>query len=158
MLLDALWSRTKETVDTNASSVNSALYGILHHYLPKGPLPDFDHCDYGVVLQILAASREPERHHADRQQFDSIQCICTAYTNQVRSSAFRSAEPMALEENQGKKDTFIAQDHCASLWFDIFMEVCTRRMGQDVSSNRALSAELMNALHYQRLNQAREAG
>jgi hypothetical protein len=74
-------------VKTNAGSVKhglkfSVLYGILPHYLPQGPLPDFEHCGYGVVLQMLPAFREPsEQHRADRQPFDSIRLMCTAYIN-----------------------------------------------------------------------------
>jgi hypothetical protein len=150
MNLDALWSRATSTVEGNAGVVarglrHSKLLGLTGPYLATGPLPYYDHCGYEVALQLLNDSRERGSYQLTNKKFDTTRNLRSAYSNQVRSSAQVASHPMDLEENQGKRYTRFAEDPTASIWFDRFIEVCTRRMGQDSRPNRGISTDLIKA-------------
>jgi hypothetical protein len=77
VLLDSFWSRASSTVIGNASRVAlglnlSELVGIPAPYLQQGPLPGFDHCGYGVAIQMVLHSRRPGKHSPTHTQFETI--------------------------------------------------------------------------------------
>lgn len=115
MNLDAFWSRAKSTVDANTRVQRQAQsysegYGLQGTCAEQGPLPAHDHCGYEVALDILAASREAGLYSVTHKQWDTIRGIKTAYSNQVRTSRVASLNPMALESQEGKSYTRLAQD------------------------------------------------
>jgi hypothetical protein len=160
--LDALWARTTDTVVGNAGVLANGLRGSAYFeltgpYLEPGPLPDYDHCGYEVAMQMVNDSRKSGRTSDDHKQFDSIRKLRTAFSNQVRASAATNTEPLALEENDGKKYTRIAMDPCASQWFARFSAGCKERMGQDTRPNRAFSLSLLHLLLNQCLSNAKSS-
>ena len=67
VILDAFWSRARQTVSTNAGRfremiVMSASLGFEPPYDPPGPLPGFDHCGYKVAILMVQKSLQPGRH------------------------------------------------------------------------------------------------
>jgi hypothetical protein len=152
MIWGDLWSRTKQTVETNPGAARrgldiSAMFGITPLYLPQGPLPDADHCGYGVALQILAASREPGRNHASYQQLDTIRALRTVYTNQVWAPGFGILFGSAHgTEGESRQEVYNSR-----------RPMCIIVVGQDVRSNIALSVKLIHALLDECLVQSRNS-
>jgi hypothetical protein len=151
MILDAFWSRATSTVEANAKVIQkgyalSASIGLDPPYLEPGPMPSFDHCGYGVALQMLLASQEPGRYSTVYKQFDTIRRFKTAYGNQVRSARQANAEVTSIGDADGKSYQRVCSDPCASIWFGRFITGCRRRMGQDWRPDEAVSPKLMKAL------------
>jgi hypothetical protein len=151
MILDAFWSRASGTVRSNAKLIQkgfalSASIGLDPPYLEPGPLPSFDHCGYGVALQMLLASQEPGRYSSFYKQFDTIRGFKTCYGNQVRASGQANSVVTALGDADGKNYQRLCSDPCASVWFGRFITGCRRRMGQDWRPDEAVSPRLVKAL------------
>jgi hypothetical protein len=151
MILDAFWSRASSTVRSNAKVIQrgcelSASLGLDPPYLEPGPLPSFDHCGYGVAIQMLLASQEPGRHSAVYKQFDTIRHFKTGYGNQIRASGQANAAVTAIGDADGKTYQRMCSDPCASIWFGRFVTGCRRRMGQDWRPDEAVSPRLVKAL------------
>jgi hypothetical protein len=151
MILDAFWSRASSTVRANAKIIQrgcelSASLGLDPPYLEPGPLPNFDHCGYGVAMQMLLASQEPGRHSSVYKQFDTIRRFKTGYGNQIRASAQANSEVTAIGDADGKSYQRVCSDPCASIWFGRFITGCRRRMGQDWRPDEAISPRLIKAL------------
>ena len=151
MILDAFWSRASSTVRANAKMIQkgcdlSASLGLDPPYLEPGPLPSFDHCGYGVAMQMLVASQEPGRYSTLYKQFDTIRRLKTAFGNQIRASAQANCVVTALGDSDGKSYQRICSDPCASIWFGRFVTGCRRRMGQDWRPDEAISPRLIKAL------------
>jgi hypothetical protein len=126
MILDAFWSRASSTVRANAKIIQrgcelSASLGLDPPYLEPGPLPNFDHCGYGVAMQMLLASQEPGRHSSVYKQFDTIRRFKTGYGNQIRASAQANSEVTAIGDADGKSYQRVCSDPCASIWFGRFI-------------------------------------
>jgi len=151
MILDAFWSRACSTVKSNAKVIQkgcelSASLGLDPPYLEPGPLPSFDHCGYGVALQMLLASQEPGRYSTAYKQFDTIRRFKTCYGNQIRASGQANAVVTAIGDSDGKSYQRVCSDPCASIWFGRFITGCRRRMGQDWRPDEAASPKLIKAL------------
>jgi hypothetical protein len=151
MILDSFWSRATTTVEANAKTIQkgcklSASIGLEPPYLEPGPLPDFDHCGYGVAAQMLLASQEPGKYSSLYKQFDTIRRFKSAFGNQVRASALANSDALAIGDAEGKTYQRICSDPCASIWFGRFITGCRRRMGQDWRPDEALSPRLIQAL------------
>jgi hypothetical protein len=151
MILDAFWSRASKTVRSNAKVIQrgceiSASLGLDPPYLEPGPLPSFDHCGYGVAIQMLLASQESGRYSSFYKQFDTIRRFKTAYGNQIRASGQANAMVTAVGDADGKSYQRICSDPCASIWFGRFVTGCRRRMGQDWRPDEAISPRLVKAL------------
>ena len=151
MILDAFWSRASSTVRSNAKIIQrgcelSASLGLDPPYLEPAPLPSFDHCSYGVAIQMLLASQEPGRHSSVYKQFDTIRRFKTGYGNQIRASGQANAEVTAIGDADGKSYQRVCSDPCASIWFGRFVTGCRRRMGQDWRPDEAVSPRLVKAL------------
>ncbi len=149
--LDAFWSRAGSTVNGQALLVQkgislSNMVGIDPPYLEPGPLPSFDHCGYGVAIQLLLKSREAGRYQSSHQQWDTVRRMSVAYRNQVRASGVANSSTLSVGEADGKKYARICEDPCSSLWYSRFSTGCKRRMGQDWRPDRAITPELMKAL------------
>jgi hypothetical protein len=149
--LDAFWSRSSDTVTQHRNQVKSgiglsALVGCDPPYPPPGPLPPFDHCGYGVAIQILLKSRMAGKYHSSHQEWETIRKLRTAYTNQVRAGAAANAAVWSISDGDGKNYQRLSNDPCAALWFMRFLRGCKRRMGQDWRPDRAITAQLMSHL------------
>jgi hypothetical protein len=152
MILDAFWSRASSTVRANAKVIQkgcelSGKLGLDPPYLEPGPLPNFDHCGYGVALQMLLASQEPGRYSTAYKQFDTIRRLKTGYGNQVRASGQANSVVTAIGDSDGKSYQRVCSDPCASIWFGRFVTGCRRRMGQDWRPDEAVSPRLVKALY-----------
>jgi hypothetical protein len=146
--LDTFWSRSSDTVIKHRGQVKmgialSKLVGLPAPYPPPGPLPPFDHCGYGVAIQILLKSRQSGTYHKCHQEWETIRKLRTAYTNQVRSSGSANESALSMSDGDGKNYQRLSDDPCASLWFMRFLRGCKRRMGQDWRPDRAITAQLM---------------
>jgi hypothetical protein len=146
--LDAFWSRSSDTVTKHRGQVKigiaiSAMVGLTPPYPPPGPLPSFDHCGYGIAIQMLIKSRQPGKYHSCHQEWETIRKMRTAYTNQVRSSKAANESALSMSDGEGKNYQRLSDDPCASLWFLKFLTGCKRRMGQDWRPDRAITAQLM---------------
>ena len=129
MILDAFWSRASSTVRANAKIIQkgcelSASLGLDPPYLEPGPLPSFDHCGYGVAIQMLLASQEPGRHSSVYKQFDTIRRFKTGYGNQIRASGQANAAVTAIGDADGKTYQRVCSDPCTSIWFGRFVTGC----------------------------------
>jgi hypothetical protein len=149
--LDTFWSRTSDTVTNHRGQVKmgialSKMVGIPPPYPDPGPLPPYDHCGYGVAIQMLLKSRQPGTYHTCHQEWETIRKMRTAYTNQVRASGSANASALSMSDGDGKNYQRISDDPCASLWFMRFLRGCKRRMGQDWRPDRAITAQLMQHL------------
>jgi hypothetical protein len=149
--LDAFWSRAGSTVNGQASLIQkgmalSRLVGLEPPYLEPGPLPSYDHCGYGVAIQLLLKSREPGKYHTSHQQWDTVRRMSTAYGNQVRASGVANSSTFSVGEADGKKYSRICEDPCSSLWYSRFSAGCKRRMGQDWRPDKAITPEIMKSL------------
>lgn len=151
MILDAFWSRASSTVKANAKVIQkgcelSASLGLEPPYLEPGPLPSFDHCGYGVAIQMLLASQEPGRYSSVYKQFDTIRRFKTGYGNQIRASGQANSMVTAIGDSDGKTYQRVCSDPCASIWFGRFVTGCRRRMGQDWRPDEAVSPRLIKGL------------
>jgi hypothetical protein len=149
--LDAFWSRAGSTANSQASLIRKGIslsdeVGLDPPYHEPGPLPTFDHCGYGVAIQMLMKSREAGRYHNSHQQWDTIRRMSVGYNNQVRASGVANSSTWSVGEANGKQYSRICEDPCSSLWFARFSAGCKRRMGQDWRPDRAITPELMKAL------------
>ena len=149
--LDAFWSRARSTANSQAALIKkgidlSAEVGLDPPYHEPGPLPGFDHCGYGVAIQMLLKSRESGKYHTSHQQWDTIRRLSVAYNNQVRASGAANSSSWSVGKSNGKQYSRICEDPCSSLWFSRFLTGCKRRMGQDWRPDRAISPEFMKAL------------
>jgi hypothetical protein len=149
--LDAFWSRASSTVKSHAGYIREGIElstsaGAEPPYHEPGPLPPFDHCGYGVAIQLLLKSRKAGRYHTAYQQWDSIRRLSVAYRNQVRASGAANSSTLSVGEADGKKYARVCNDPCGSLWFSRFSAGCKRRMGQDWRPDRAITPDLMKYL------------
>ena len=149
--LDAFWSRAGSTVNGQATLIQkgmalSKLVGLEPPYLEPGPLPAYDHCGYGVAIQLLLKSREAGKYHSSHQQWDTVRRMSVAYRNQVRASGVANSSTLSVGEADGKKYSRICEDPCSSLWYSRFSAGCKRRMGQDWRPDRAITPEVMKSL------------
>jgi hypothetical protein len=124
----------------------SKLVGLEPPYLEPGPLPDFDHCGYGMAIQLLLKPREAGRYHTSHQQWDTVRRMSMAYRNQVRASGAANSSTLSVGEADGKKYSRICGDPCSSLWYSRFSAGCKGRMGQDWRPDRAMTPKLMKVL------------
>ena len=152
MILDGFWSRASSTVQANARIIQkgcadlSESLGLDPPYLEPGPLPAFDHCGYGVAIQMLLASQESGRHSTFYKQFDTIRRLKTGFGNHIRASAQANALVTAIGDVDGKTYQRFCSDPCASIWFGRFVTGCRRRMGQDWRPDEAVSPRLVKSL------------
>jgi hypothetical protein len=149
MNLDAFWSRAQDTVhgkrDKLADKVSlSQLVGLEGPCIHNGPYPDYGHCGYEVVIDMLLMSRQTGRNSKTHLQFDTIRKLHSAYGNQVRSSPQSTKRVRALGDQKGRHLRFFT-DPCASLWFHHFLEGCRYWMGQELRPNQAMSIPLLLA-------------
>jgi hypothetical protein len=149
--LDAFWSRSSETVASHVGQVRmmltlADLVGIQPPIPAPGPLPSFDHCGYGVAVEMLLKSRMPGTYHSTHQQWDTVRKLRTAYGNGVRASGAANASVTSVVDGDGKNYQRLSDDPCASLWFMRFVTGCKRRMGQDWRPDRAMTPQLMQHL------------
>ena len=149
--LDAFCSRAASTINGQSTALKKGIAlseeaGLTPPYHEPGPLPDFDHCGYGVAIQLLLKSREVGKYHSSHQQWDTIRKMSVAYRNQVRASGVANSSTLSVGEADGKKYARICEDPCSSLWFSRFSTGCQRRMGQDWRPDRAITPDLMKAL------------
>ena len=149
--LDAFWSRSTETVTGHVGQIRmkmamADLLGTKPTIPAPGPLPAFDHCGYGVAVELLAKSRMPGTYHSTHQQWDTLRKLITAYGNSVRASGAANSSVLSMCDGEGKSYQRLSDDPCVSLWFKRFMTGCKRRMGQDWRPDRAISPQLMQHL------------
>jgi hypothetical protein len=149
--LDAFWSRSSDTVTGHLGQIRmklalADLVGTRPTIPAPGPLPPFDHCGYGVAVEMLLKSRMPGTYHTTHQQWDTIRKLVTAYGNSVRASGSANSSVLSLSDGEGKNYQRLSDDPCASLWFKRFLTGCKRRMGQDWRPDRAISPQLIQHL------------
>ena len=145
--LDAMWSRTTNTVVGNRDRIGLGLrlsdqVGLDGPYEHFGPLPFKDHCGYEVAIQMVLHSRLPGRYSKDHTQFDTIRQLRTAYSNQVKAAPQANWNTLAIGDSKGRYQR-LGQDPCGSFWFYRFNIGLKNRMGQDWRPNRALSTKLL---------------
>lgn len=150
VILDAFWSRTSNTVESNANRIRMGLaisetLGLEGPYIHEGPLPSHDHCGYEVAIQMVIYSRREGRNSKTHLQPDSIRRLRSAYGNQARSSAQATRHTMALGDQKGRYQRF-ATDPTGSFWFSRFYQGLLKRMGQVWKPNRAMSMKLFLAV------------
>ena len=146
MNLDAFWSRATSTVLGNRDKVkkmceHSSRFGLSGPFVSSGPYPSYDHCGYEVALEMLMHSIRPGRNSESHLQFDTIRQFPTAYGNWLRASPRGSSSALGMVDSKGCY-TRMADDPCASMWFQRFKEGCKNRMGQDWMPNQAMSVQL----------------
>ena len=108
--LDAFWSRSADTVSSHVGQVKmmislADLVGIRPPIPSPGPLPAFDHCGYGVAVEMLLKSRLPGTYHSTHQQWDTIRKLRTAYTNSVRASGKANTSVNAVCDGEKERVT-----------------------------------------------------
>jgi len=151
VLLDAFWSRSKSTVESNSRKVAEGIkwsnrMGLPGIYEPGSALPYHDHCGYEVAMQMVMSSVGVGKYSSRYKQWDTIRKLRSAYSNYVRSSSAANQPMLAIADDQGKSYQRLCSDPCGSLWFARFATGCKRRMGQDWRPNRAVSSDLMKAV------------
>jgi hypothetical protein len=124
----------------------ASLVGIPPPIPPPGPPSDFDHCGYGVAIQMLLKSRLAGKYHTIHQQWDTIRKLRTAYGNQVRASGVYNASVELMCDGEGKNYQRLSDDPCTSMWFMRFLTGCMWQMGQDWRPDRAILPQLMQHL------------
>jgi hypothetical protein len=146
--LDAFWSRAKSTATSNRDKVAfgikmSTLVGLLGPYELDGPLPEEDHCEYEVTVEMLLHSRQAGTYSESYTEFDRIRKLCSAFSNHCRASARSNCiSMMALGGQKGNYQRF-ATDPCSLFWFYCFIEGAHHRMGQDWRPKKAIPVELL---------------
>ena len=80
-----------------------------------GPLPAFDHCGYGVTVELLAKSQMPGTYHSPHQQWDTLRKLITAYGNSVQASGAANSSVLSMCDGEGKSYQRLSDDPCASL-------------------------------------------
>ncbi|KAI2511895.1 hypothetical protein MHU86_2411 [Fragilaria crotonensis] len=148
VILDAFWSRARQTVVSNSNRfremINLSLsLGFDPPYDPPGPLPSFDHCGYKVAILMVAKSLQPGRHNEGYTQWDTIRKFKSTHSNQSRGGRTANVNTMNLSDSKGSGYDRFSTEVCGSLWFQRFTLGCRKRMGQDWRPNRAISNPIM---------------
>lgn len=148
--LDAFWSRSTLTVNSNAISARmqlkmSQLVGLEGPFIHTQSLPLFDHCGYEVAIGHVLYSMRPGRSDPTYTQFDTIRSLRTVYSNFIRASPQSNSITLSLGDFQGNYHRLVT-DQCGSFWFKRFMTGMKNRMGQLWRPNKALSIRLLKAI------------
>jgi hypothetical protein len=148
IILDAFWSRARQTVTSNASRFREMLtlsesLGFDPPYDAPGPLPSYDHCGYKVAILMVAKSLQPGRHAESYTQWDTVRKFKSTHSNQSRSGVTANSTSITMTNSKGSGLDRFSSEICGSLWFQRFSMGCRRRMGQDWRPNRAISNPLM---------------
>jgi hypothetical protein len=149
MSLDTFWNRSSSTVSANKDKIRqglslSKLLGLKGPYVPYGAMPFHDMFGYEVAVQIVMASRRPDKHSSSHTQYESVRKFRTVFSNHYKASPQANQILMTLGDDKGKTQRFV-KDGCASYWYSRFAIGCKRRMGQDWRPNRAFSTALLVA-------------
>jgi hypothetical protein len=75
--LDMCWSRAEPTVRGNLSNLGqivsiSQAAGMLGPFLSHGPFPNYDHCGYEMLVDMLVASRQKGNDLVDPLQYEML--------------------------------------------------------------------------------------
>jgi hypothetical protein len=148
VILDAFWSRARQTVSTNANRFREMMMlslemGFEPPYDPPGPLPSFDHCGYKIAILMVGKSLQPGRHCNGYTQWDTIRKFKSTHSNQSRGGRTANTRTMTMTDSRGSGYDRFSTEICGSLWFQRFSLGCRKRMGQDWRPNRAISNPLM---------------
>lgn len=144
-LLDAFWSREPSTVDSNLFgmrklSIIQDTLGITTMVPPMGPYCLEDKCGMGLAASILIRSLDPGRT-GKYIQFSTAQTLRSVYSN-VYHALSKHEDGRAVMAQDTRK---IYSTDCPSYsyWFERFMRGLHKRMGEEVRSDYAVSAEVM---------------
>ena len=148
--LDAFWSRSTLTVNSNAISARMQLkmsqsVGLQGPFVHTQSLPLHDHCGYEVAIGQVLYSMRPGRSDHTYTQFDTIRSLRTVYSNFIRASPQSNSVTLSLGDFKGNYHRLVT-DHCGSFWFKRFMTGMKNRMGQLWCPNKALSIKLLKLI------------
>eukprot|EP00957_Ditylum_brightwellii_P149707 11400316-Ditylum_brightwellii.AAC.1 len=83
--------------------------GIPPPYPPQGPWPIKDRVGFAVVLQILRVSVEPGQYSNTSETFDTMQHLCSTYSNKHYGLAAAHVVGLHFEGERGK--SYRVMDH-----------------------------------------------
>ena len=123
--LDAFWSRSRTTVNSNAISARmqlkfSASVGLKAPFVHTQALPLFDHCGYKVAIGLILYSTRSGRNDPSYTEFDTIRGLRTVYSNCIRAYLQSTSITLALGDFKGNYHRLVT-DQCGSFWFKRFM-------------------------------------
>jgi hypothetical protein len=87
----------------NGCNFSASLGLILSYFLElSGSLPTYDHCGYGVAIQMLLSLQETGWYLSVYKQFDTIHRFKTAFGNHIRAYAQANSLVASLGNSDGK--------------------------------------------------------
>jgi hypothetical protein len=149
--LDSLWSRERSTVSNNARLVRrGAEYNIATGqegmYPTMGPMPLEDVTGHSVAVQVLLASREAGKYHADHSQYETIRKYRSAFSNCWLASEKGSRVNISTGRDQKGQSILLTTCPTDSEWYKRFDKGLKKRMGQDVRSQLGFSIQVMKEM------------
>jgi hypothetical protein len=119
-----------------------------------GPMPLYDVTGYSLAVQILLASMEAEKYHADHSQYKTIHKHCLAFSNCL--FALEKGSRVNILTGQDQRGQLILLTTCPIDLEWVFkhfykglkkqMGALKKQMGQDVQSQLGFSLRVMQEM------------
>ena len=146
MNLDIFWSREKDTVEGTFGQLKKAKklseeLGLRPSKVVLGPWEVGDQQGMQVAIELLRASQGVGRNDAAYLQFDSIRKIRSAYANAYEASPL-GMNNMRFKGGRGQAFN-ITRSPTDSVFFQMFMKGCEKRMGRLVKQELGLAIDVL---------------
>ena len=112
-------------------------------YPLMGPMPVEDVTGHAVAVQVLLASREAGKYHADHSQYERIRRYCSVFSNCWLALVKGAAVNISTSRDQRGQSVLLTTCPTDSEWFKRFDKGLRKRMGQDVCSQLGFSIQVM---------------
>lgn len=147
--LDSVWGRESNTMSATLRGTKQliALWRVAHIpvELPvRGPFPVGDSFGLRVAIGMLTKSLEPGHYSQFYQQFETIRKLRAAFSNLYMSSVEGVTSLRTMGGETAKMTLTLPPTN--SLWFERFVEVCLKRMGQDIRQDWAIPLPVIHIL------------